>query len=84
MKNELDYEREITEIVNQISNVPLKEDILLYATHDECEVGLDVLCNQLDENGIKISKTVFDRIKYIAESLEMKKEVWEPLEPLVE
>lgn len=84
MTPNIDYETEIIELANHIQGLPNKGDIIEHATYNEWGVALDLLCYQIEDMEIKISKDTFDKIIQLAKSMEMEDEVWKPLEPLVE
>lgn len=60
-----------------------RDEIIELCIHRECGIAYEMLCTQIYEFDIKISKKLFERIKKLGIFLEMNSDNWEDLKKLI-
>jgi hypothetical protein len=78
-------EKKIISLAKKIKGLPEidKKNVIEFAQNAEWGLALDVLCNQIYEHEIEITKETYEDIMKIANQMNMSKTAWEFLKELI-
>lgn len=77
--------REITFMISEVPELPQsdKEHILDFLEAGEWGLALDTLCSQIDENDLRISEGLYQRIQEVGSKMGMDVLQWDFLRRLI-
>lgn len=87
MKSGTEIKLTLTKILKEVRNelpsdsIEITEDFIF---HEEWGLAFDTICSQIFEDDIRISKSLFEKISFLGNLMNIDKKVWQPLEKLVD